>query len=85
MGDTRHPHLPAGAMVIPELPNSFDVLCPAPIVPDGVINTPVIVNNDYGALQREVSALGFLIRQQTKQQKQIASDIAFQQYISSKI
>lgn len=77
--------LPAGAMVIPELPNSFDVLCPAPIVPDGVINTPVIVNNDYGALQREVSALGFLIRQQTKQQKQIASDIAFQQYISSKI
>ncbi len=77
--------LPAGAMVIPELPNSFDVVCPAPIVPDGVINTPVIVNNDYGALQREVSALGFLIRQQTKQQKQIASDIAFQQYISSKI
>lgn len=77
--------LPAGAMVIPELPNSFDVVCPAPIVPDGVINTPVIVNNDYSALQREVSALGFLIRQQTKQQKQIASDIAFQQYISSKI
>lgn len=76
--------LPAGAMVIPELPNSFDVLCPAPVAPDGV-NTPVIVNNDYGALQREVSALGFLIRQQTKQQKQIASDIAFQQYISSKI
>lgn len=77
--------LPAGAMVIPELPNSVDVVCPAPIVPDGVINTPVIVNNDYGALQREVSALGFLIRQQTKQQKQIANDIAFQQYISSKI
>lgn len=77
--------LPAGAMVIPELPNSFDVICPAPIVPDGVINTPVIVNNDYGALQREVSALGSLIRQQTKQQKQIANDIAFQQYISSKI
>lgn len=77
--------LPAGAMVIPELPNSFDVVCPAPIVPDGVINTPVIVNNDYGALQREVSALGSLIRQQTKQQKQIANDIAFQQYISSKI
>lgn len=77
--------LPAGAMVIPELPNSFDVLCPAPVAPDGVINTPVIVNNDYGALQREVSALGFLIRQQTKQQKQIANDIAFQQYISSKI
>lgn len=77
--------LPAGAMVIPELPNSFDVVCPAPIVPDGVINTPVIVNNDYSALQREVSALGSLIRQQTKQQKQIASDIAFQQYISSKI
>lgn len=77
--------LPAGAMVIPELPNSLDVVCPAPIVPDGVINTPVIVNNDYGALQREVSALGSLIRQQTKQQKQIASDIAFQQYISSKI
>lgn len=76
--------LPAGAMVIPELPNSFDVLCPAPVAPDGV-NTPVIVNNDYSALQREVSALGFLIRQQTKQQKQIASDIAFQQYISSKI
>lgn len=76
--------LPAGAMVIPELPNSFDEVCPAPITPDGV-NTPVIVNNDYSALQREVSALGFLIRQQTKQQKQIASDIAFQQYISSKI
>lgn len=76
--------LPAGAMVIPELPNSFDEVCPAPITPDGV-NTPVIVNNDYSALQREVSALGFLIRQQTKRQKQIASDIAFQQYISSKI
>lgn len=78
--------MPAGAMVVPNI-DGVDDGTPGllPVYGTNGGNTPVIVNNDYTALQREVSTVGGLIRQQTRQQSRTAKEIALQQFILSKI
>lgn len=78
--------MPAGAMVVPNI-DGVDDGTPGllPVYGTNGGNTPVIVNNDYTALQREVSTVGGLIRQQTRQQSCTAKEIALQQFILSKI
>lgn len=78
--------MPAGAMVVPNI-DGVDDGTPGllPVYGTNGGNTPVIVNNDYTALQREVSTVGGLIRQQTRQQSRTAKEIALQQFIVSKI
>jgi len=78
--------IPAGAVVVPNI-DGVDGDTPGLLPESGGQggNTPVIVNNDYTALQREVSAVGGLIRQQTRQQARTAKEIALQQFILSKL
>ncbi len=78
--------MPAGAVVVPNI-DGVDDGTPGLLPVSGANggNTPVIVNNDYTALQREVSTVGGLIRQQTRQQTRTAKEIALQQFILSKI
>ncbi len=78
--------MPAGAVVVPNI-DGVDDGTPGLLPVSGANggNTPVIVNNDYTALQREVSTVGGLIRQQTQQQTRTAKEIALQQFILSKI
>lgn len=78
--------MPAGAVVIPDI-DGIDPDMPGllPVKPNGGNGVPVIVNNDYTALQREVSTVGQLIKKQTRQQQRSAQEIAFSHFITSKI
>lgn len=78
--------MPSGAVVVPNI-DGVDGNTPGLLPVSGAngSNNPVIVNNDYTALQREVSTVGGLIRQQTRQQTRTAKEIALQQFILSKL
>lgn len=77
--------LPAGAIVLPDISLAPDKTGLVEI-PEGGNNTPpVIVNNDYGVLQREVAQVCMLIRMLLKQQRRSSRDLELQQYIQSKI
>lgn len=78
--------MPAGAMVVPDIDGiDHDMPGLLPVKPNGGNGVPVIVNNDYTALQREVSTVGQLIKKQTRQQHRNAQEIAFSHFITSKI
>lgn len=78
--------MPAGAVVVPDIDGiGPDMPGLLPVKPNGGNGVPVIVNNDYTALQREVSTVGQLIKKQTRQQQHNAQEIAFSHFITSKI
>lgn len=67
--------LPAGAAVVPHISGVDETLVSIPNAStDG--KTPVIVNNDYSRLEAKMDNFIYLLKQQTKQQRQIASDAA---------
>ena len=78
--------IPAGAVVVPNIDVVDGGTSKLLSVSGGQVgNSPVIVSNDYSALQQEVALVGKLIKQQTKQQRRTANEIALQQLILSKI
>ena len=78
--------IPAGAVVVPNIDVVDGSTSKLLSVSGGQVgNSPVIVSNDYSALQQEVALVGKLIKQQTKQQRRTANEIALQQLILSKI
>ena len=67
--------LPAGAAVIPHINGVDESLVSIPTSSnDG--KTPVVINNDYSRLEAKMDNFIYLIKQQTKQQRQIANDAA---------
>ena len=67
--------LPAGAAVVPHISGVDETLVSIPTAStDG--KAPVIVNNDYSRLEAKMDSFIYLLKQQTKQQRQIASDTA---------
>lgn len=67
--------LPAGAAVVPHINGVDETLVAIPTAStDG--KAPVIVNNDYSRLEAKMDNFIYLLKQQTKQQRQIASDAA---------
>lgn len=78
--------IPAGAVVVPNIDVVDGSTSKLLSLSGGQVgNSPVIVSNDYSALQQEVALVGKLIKQQTKQQRRTANEIALQQLILSKI
>ena len=69
--------LPAGAAVIPHISGVDESLVSIPTSSNDS-NTPVIINNDYSRLEAKMDNFIYLIKQQTKQQRQIASNAALQ-------
>ena len=69
--------LPAGAAVIPHISGVDDSLVSIPTSSNDS-KTPVIINNDYTRLEEKMDNFIYLIKQQTKQQRQIASNAALQ-------
>lgn len=69
--------LPAGAAVIPHISGVDDSLVSIPTSSNDS-KTPVIINNDYSRLEAKMDNFIYLIKQQTKQQRQIASNAALQ-------
>lgn len=67
--------LPAGAAVIPHINGVDESLVPIPTSTNDS-KTPVIINNDYSRLEAKMDNFIYLIKQQTKQQRQIANDAA---------
>lgn len=67
--------LPAGAAVVPHISGVDETLVSIPTAStDG--KTSVIVNNDYSRLEAKMDSFIYLLKLQTKQQRQIASDAA---------
>lgn len=69
--------LPAGAAVIPHINGVDESLVSIPTSSNDS-KTPVIINNDYSRLEAKMDNFIYLIKQQTKQQRQIASNAALQ-------
>ena len=69
--------LPAGAAVIPHISGVDESLVSIPTSSNDS-KTPVIINNDYSRLEAKMDNFIYLIKQQTKQQRQIASNAALQ-------
>lgn len=69
--------LPAGAAVIPHISGVDESLVSIPTSSNDS-KTPVIINNDYSRLETKMDNFIYLIKQQTKQQRQIASNAALQ-------
>lgn len=69
--------LPAGAAVIPHISGVDESLVSIPTYSNDS-KTPVIINNDYSRLEAKMDNFIYLIKQQTKQQRQIASNAALQ-------
>lgn len=69
--------LPAGAAVIPHISGVDESLVSIPTSSNDS-KTPVIINNDYTRLEEKMDNFIYLIKQQTKQQRQIASNAALQ-------
>ena len=67
--------LPAGAAVIPHINGVDESLVSIPTSPNDS-KTPVVINNDYSRLEAKMDNFIYLIKQQTKQQRQIANDAA---------
>lgn len=67
--------LPAGAAVIPHISGVDESLVSIPTSSNDS-KTPVIINNDYSRLEAKMDNFIYLIKQQTKQQRQIANDAA---------
>lgn len=67
--------LPAGAAVIPHISGVDDSLVSIPTSSNDS-KTPVVINNDYSRLEAKMDNFIYLIKQQTKQQRQIANDAA---------
>lgn len=69
--------LPAGAAVIPHINGVDESLVSIPTSANDS-KTPVVINNDYSRLEAKMDNFIYLIKQQTKQQRQIASNAALQ-------
>lgn len=69
--------LPAGAAVIPHINGVDESLVSIPTSSNDS-KTPVVINNDYSRLEAKMDNFIYLIKQQTKQQRQIASNAALQ-------
>ena len=69
--------LPAGAAVIPHISGVDESLVSIPTSSNDS-KTPVIINNDYSRLEAKMDNFIYVIKQQTKQQRQIASNAALQ-------
>lgn len=67
--------LPAGAAVIPHINGVDESLVSIPTSANDS-KTPVVINNDYSRLEAKMDNFIYLIKQQTKQQRQIANDAA---------
>lgn len=67
--------LPAGAAVIPHINGVDESLVSIPTSSNDS-KTPVVINNDYSRLEAKMDNFIYLIKQQTKQQRQIANDAA---------
>lgn len=67
--------LPAGAAVIPHINGVDESLVSIPTSSNDS-KTPVVINNDYSRLEAKMDNFIYLIKQQTKQQRQIANDVA---------
>lgn len=67
--------LPAGAAVIPHIDGVDESLVSIPTSSNDS-KTPVVINNDYSRLEAKMDNFIYLIKQQTKQQRQIANDVA---------
>ena len=67
--------LPAGAAVIPHISGVDESLVSIPTSSNDS-KTPVVINNDYSRLEAKMDNFIYLIKQQTKQQRQIANDAA---------
>lgn len=67
--------LPAGASVIPHINGVDESLVSIPTSSNDS-KTPVVINNDYSRLEAKMDNFIYLIKQQTKQQRQIANDAA---------
>lgn len=67
--------LPAGAAVIPHINGVNESLVSIPTSSNDS-KTPVVINNDYSRLEAKMDNFIYLIKQQTKQQRQIANDAA---------
>ena len=67
--------LPAGAAVIPHI-NCVDESLVSIPTSSNDSKTPVVINNDYSRLEAKMDNFIYLIKQQTKQQRQIANDAA---------
>lgn len=67
--------LPAGAAVIPHINGVDESLVSIPTSSNDS-KTPVVINNDYSRLEAKMDNFIYLIKQQTKQQRQIANDTA---------
>ena len=65
--------LPAGAAVIPHINGVDESLVSIPTSSNDS-KTPVVINNDYSRLEAKMDNFIYLIKQQTKQQRQIAND-----------
>lgn len=73
--------IPAGASVLPSvagIDESLTKVVALSSTPTG--DRPVIVNNDYTELKREITTLVALVKTQTKQQRIIASNAEFNAY-----
>ncbi len=73
--------IPQGAKVLPDInaidESIFNLVTPVNNIPEA---QPVVVNNDYSKLEREIKNVGDLIRQQTKVQRKIALDQQYEQF-----
>lgn len=67
--------LPAGAAVVPHI-NGVDESLVSISTLSNDSKTPIVINNDYSRLEAKMDNFIYLIKQQTKQQRQIANDAA---------